>query len=102
MKTINSLFQFTDKDMQDIQSVCLKNYIQYTIIPSLTSQFESYLNGLNFKNEFPIKRISNRDDVVTKFLTEICITTLDELKTIESNIRLQERMKIAQEKKDGC
>ena len=102
MKLVTSLFQFTGKDMEDIQSVCFKNYIQYTIIPSLVVQFESHLNQLNFKNEFPIKKLWNPGSEVSKWLTEFCITTLDELKRIESDIRLKERIKIAEEKKNGC
>jgi hypothetical protein len=79
--------------LEDAKVNCIKEHIQYSVIPSLSQQLEWILNGLLWKDKFPFKRITEPEHENYSF--EFILLTPDELELIKNNERMKGKLEAA-------
>jgi hypothetical protein len=90
MQHLSCVTIFSESDLKANPNEIQQQYIEYTVIPSICLQLESYLKRLNNQNIFPVTKIKKEKAEDWEF--DFIFLTPNELDNIKSQERFKERM----------
>jgi hypothetical protein len=91
MEHLSCVTIFGEGDLKSDPSAAQQQYIEYTIIPSICLQLESYLKRLNNQHVFPVTKTKKENAEDWSF--DFIVLTPNELDNIKSQERFKERMR---------